>query len=65
MEAQDIVNAVIAQRDKAMNDVAQLHASLAQAQRSLAEKDARIAELERQVGATPAVNAESPTGNRE
>ena len=59
MDAQDIVNAVIAQRDKAMNDVAQLHASLAQAQRSLAEKDARIAELEKQMEVT------SPADTRE
>lgn len=59
MDAQDIVNAVIAQRDKAMNDVAQLHASLAQAQRSLAEKDARIAELEKRMEVT------SPADTRE
>ena len=55
METQDIVDAIVAQRDSAMNSLAQAQAALAAAQRENAAKERRIAELEKQLGnATPA-----------
>ena len=45
-DAQDLVNAIAAQRDAALNEAARLSAAFAKAQRDIADLKQRTAELE-------------------